>query len=385
MFSKGGESDFLVLLLLLSTLSNVDEPRYAERLNNILERRLPRLRDLQTGDKELDFLIRDLIRSIDFYRPYRPRTNEAREIAEYTVERFRRDFERSISERFQEIERRLTTIEQSPRESRSISLFGRSDRQQREEIREIVESVIGDFRRDLQSSVFGQVEEVRGQLRTVEQTQERLNAENVSRNDQVEFSKAEIQSYLWLLSTGADIASINLKRYVPVRIYISDPVPSSDELHSLIHALDELSSSIGFERSGEFPSEQGSWWKQIFYRTKDAVSQEGVQRKLTKVEQAIQTNYLDKPQAEANVHQAEAVSKLVDSLKEVPDACIQVGSLLMVKTTSVDGKPMVVARTLTAQELKLLEENQPMLRCPDRILELLNHGRNRPLLDEGED
>jgi hypothetical protein len=186
------------------------------------------------------------------------------------------------------------------------------------------------------------------------------------------------------LSTGADISRIELKRYIPVRVYISDPVPSPEELRNLTNALDELSEFAGFEKTGEFPSEQGSWWKQLFYRTKDTVSQEGVQRRITKVEQAIQTNYLDKPQAEANAHQAEAVSALVNALKEIPEACIQVGSLLMVKTTGIDGRPMVVARTLTAQELKLLEENQPMLRCPDRILEWLNHGRTQPLLDERE-
>jgi hypothetical protein len=56
----------------------------------------------------------------------------------------------------------------------------------------------------------------------------------------------------------------------------------------------------------------------------------------------------------------------------------------MVKTTGADGKSMVLARTLTAEELKLLEENQPMLRCPDRILEWLNHKGNEVALNEVE-
>jgi predicted HTH transcriptional regulator len=81
------------------------------------------------------------------------------------------------------------------------------------------------------------------------------------------------------------------------------------------------------------------------------------------------------------VNQVEAVSSLVDALKEVPQACIQVGSLLMVKTTGDDGRSMVLARTLTALELRLLEANQPMLRYPDRILEWLNHSSNDLILD----
>jgi predicted HTH transcriptional regulator len=76
------------------------------------------------------------------------------------------------------------------------------------------------------------------------------------------------------------------------------------------------------------------------------------------------------------VNQVEAVSSLVDALKEVPHACLQVGSLLMVKTTGDDGRSMVSARTLTALELRLLESNQSMLRYPDRILEWLNCSSN---------
>jgi hypothetical protein len=72
------------------------------------------------------------------------------------------------------------------------------------------------------------------------------------------------------------------------------------------------------------------------------------------------------------VNQVEAVSSLVDALKEVPQACLQAGSLLMVKTTGDDGRSVVSARTLTALELRLLEANQPILRYPDRVLEWLN-------------
>jgi hypothetical protein len=299
------------------------------------------MQDLRTGDKELDILFEELIQRGDFE-------------------------ELMLSDDFRD---------RKDRSSRSGV---------REEAQEIAEYTVQRFRRDLESSVFSRLDDVGNQLASIEQTQASLVSENTNRNEQLELSKAEVQSYLWLLTTGADISRINIKRYIPVRIYVSDPVPSAEELHHLMIALDELSGLVGFEKTGEFPSEQGSWWKQIFYRTKDAVSQEGVQKRMTKVEQAIQTNYLDKPQAEANAHQAEAVSSLVNALKEVPDACIQVGSLLMVKTTGTDGKPMVLARTLTAQELKLLEENQPMLRCPDRILEWLNHNKDQLALSDGE-
>jgi hypothetical protein len=336
MFSKNNNNNLVVLAIFLSRLANTNNRTYSRVLDRWLERRLPQLQDLRTGDKELDILFEELIQSGDL---------------------------RNL----------MSSDDFSDRRDRY------SRRQVREEAQEIAEDVVLRFRRDIERSVFKRLDDVDNKLESIEQTQEDLICENVNRNEQLELAKAEIQSYLWLLTTGADIASIDIKRYVPVRIYVSDPVPSADELNNLMIALDELSGLLRFEKTGEFPSEQGSWWKQIFYRTKDAISQEQVQKKLTKVEQAIQTNYLDKPQAEANAHQAAAVSSLITALKDIPDACIQVGSLLMVKTTSVEGKPMVLSRTLTAQELKLLEENQPMLRCPDRILEWLNNGKDRPM------
>jgi hypothetical protein len=339
MFSRDNDSNLVVLAIFLSRLANTNNRRYSRLLDRLLQRQLPRLQDLRTGDKELDILFEELIQSGDF------------------EDLMRRDD-------FSDIKGRSST------------------RQVREEAQEIAEYTVRRLHRDLENSVFSRLDGVDNQLVSIEQAQANLVSENVNRNEQLELSKAEIQSYLWLLTTGADIANIDINRYIPVRIYVSDPVPSADELNNLMIALDELSGLLRFEKTGEFPSEQGSWWKQIFYRTKDAISQEQVQKKLTKVEQAIQTNYLDKPQAEANAHQAAAVSSLITALKDIPDACIQVGSLLMVKTTSVEGKPMVLSRTLTAQELKLLEENQPMLRCPDRILEWLNNGKDRPMLKE---
>ena len=350
MFSKGNDTDLLTLMILLTKLANIDDSRYTEILTRILQRRLPRL-NLRTGDKELDYVLEELRRDPFFLEDILQTRNrygksygrqESREVAEHTA--------REVAEH-------------------TIYEF-------RSYVQKSLERTRSHFSEDLKS--------IESRLKSIEENQERLSFASTSANEQIEISKAEIQSYLWLLSTGADISRVELERYVPVRIYLSDPVPSPNELSNLTSALDELSEFAGLKKTGEFPSEQGSWWKQIFYRTKDTVSQEGLQRRITKVEQAIQTNYLDKPQAEANAYQAEAVSSLILALKEVPEACIQVGSLLIVKTTGADGQSMIAARTLTAQELKLLEENQPMLRCPDRILEWLNHGKNQPLLDERE-
>jgi predicted HTH transcriptional regulator len=69
-------------------------------------------------------------------------------------------------------------------------------------------------------------------------------------------------------------------------------------------------------------------------------------------------------------------SYMADIFKKSPQACIQIGSLLMVKNTSDDGKSTLSVRTLTDLELKLLDKNQSMLQHPDKILEWLKYETN---------
>ncbi|WP_143076067.1 hypothetical protein [Stigmatella erecta] len=96
-----------------------------------------------------------------------------------------------------------------------------------------------------------------------------------------------------------------------------------------------------------------------------------VQSRTAAAEAAIKVHMLDKPQAEANKAQAEGASALISSLANVRNACIQAGTLLIIKRTLPDGESFILTRTLTIGEVKALEENQGMLGRPDRILEWL--------------
>jgi hypothetical protein len=73
--------------------------------------------------------------------------------------------------------------------------------------------------------------------------------------------------------------------------------------------------------------------------------------RLRKAERAVEATYLDKPQAEANHFQAIGAASVIGALAGADNACVQVGSLLVVKATAADGKCVVVARTLTTDEL----------------------------------
>ena len=66
-----------------------------------------------------------------------------------------------------------------------------------------------------------------------------------------------------------------------------------------------------------------------------------------------------------------AVPRRRITLGQTSTACIQAGSLLLVKASDPEGDNCIVARTLTHAEIKQLEENQSMLKRPQEILEWL--------------
>ncbi|KJR40831.1 anti-sigma-factor antagonist [Candidatus Magnetoovum chiemensis] len=184
-------------------------------------------------------------------------------------------------------------------------------------------------------------------------------------------NRGELHNFLWLVSTDADFKKAKITRYVPARIYVSNPVPEKEILSKITEALNKFVDSIGLELSDDLPEENGSWWKRLFYKTKQHLSQDEVKEKIKLAEDALKLNYLDKPQAEANKAQAEAVSLLIQALSSTSNACLQLGSLLVIKTSNPSGKSAIIARTLTQKELKALEEKQSMLNEPERILEWL--------------
>lgn len=149
-----------------------------------------------------------------------------------------------------------------------------------------------------------------------------------------------------------------------------------------MQALQELLQPEGFVLAYSLPDEEGSWWKRFVFRSKEFLTSDDVTSRLKKAERAVEATYLDKPQAEANNLQAGAAASLIGALSTTDKACIQVGSLLVVKATDADGKSAVIARTLTSEELREIEENQTILRDPQRILEFLE-GAERKRIGEG--
>jgi len=218
------------------------------------------------------------------------------------------------------------------------------------------------FKKDL-SSIKSDYEKVKNTLSEYE--------------DKLVSHSSELHNYFWLSSSNVDFSASKMKRYIPARIYISDPVPSSEMLSVIKDSLSKFVHSLGFDLNDDLPDETGSWFKKFFFKTKDALTQDEVLERVKDAEEALKIKHLKKPQAEANKAQAEATSALIQALKDTPAACVQVGSLLLVKAPNNKGDSGIFVRTLTPFELKELEENQSILGKPEQILDWLQCCQNK--------
>jgi hypothetical protein len=176
----------------------------------------------------------------------------------------------------------------------------------------------------------------------------------------------------WALSIGSKLEDIKMKRNIPVRIYLPEGISTSAIGNALINSIFESLSEFGIEKSTELPAETGSWWKQVWGRTKEALSQEEVAQRLEKLEHAASLKLIDKPQADITKSDADAASKMIKSLEHIPSACVQIGNLLIIKRTPRKGDPQLIVRTLTALELIALEKNKAILKSPNKVIDLLD-------------
>jgi len=118
-------------------------------------------------------------------------------------------------------------------------------------------------------------------------------------------------------------------------------------------------------------------WRRFVSRVRSFVSSGEISSLFQKAERAVEATYLDKPQAEANHLQAEGAATVIAALNGTDNACIQVGSLLVMKTTTADGKHAVVALTLTPTEIEDLQQSQAIRREPRKIREFFDAMEHR--------
>jgi hypothetical protein len=369
------DDDLLLVALIAALVRDDDDPMLGEFLYDTLQRQ-ERFRE--EWGPELDRLLR---RSLRYPRRSR-RLEETRELVSVALDGFRKSLQEQVEGQARHLSALSSKIEHLADAqmdlSHALQAAAEGQRETRDmRMREIASAGLDGFRKSLQGHVDDQIGHLSTTLEELAGAQKKSSAAIEAGVTEQRETKDTIHSLLWLLESGADVRAASITRYVPVRIFLGNPVPDKEVCQELIARIEALFEPLDLERAYELPEESGSWWKRIVLRTKGFFTHEEVQKRLQKAERALEVKCLDKPQAEANHLQAQAAAGLIGSLASTPNACIQVGTLLLVKATDREGTSAIVARTLNEEELKMLEENQSVLKRPDSILEFLQSPRGR--------
>jgi Domain of unknown function (DUF5753)/Helix-turn-helix domain len=161
-------------------------------------------------------------------------------------------------------------------------------------------------------------------------------------------------------------ASPNIDR-ISVAAYVDG---SPYAMRQVLSGVDKLVHALGYGDPLDEGIEQGSIFRKYFASIRRGISSSVVQERTIKVERALELLTIDSKQAQVDGQAAAAVQNLVNSLSEVPTACVRVGSILLIKYTGVDGA-VVLVRTLSQVEIRALERFPEIQRKPEKVLEAL--------------
>jgi hypothetical protein len=109
-----------------------------------------------------------------------------------------------------------------------------------------------------------------------------------------------------------------------------------------------------------------SFWRRAW----TFVTSHEVETRLAKVERAIELATVDRYLAEVDADTAAAVSELLASITDIPEACVNLRSLLIVKYQKPSG-PALIVRRLSLDEMLALERYPEILTRPREVMSLL--------------
>jgi transcription elongation factor GreA len=158
-------------------------------------------------------------------------------------------------------------------------------------------------------------------------------------------------------------------RTLPISVFLATDANASEVELALVELLD----AFGIDITESMPPIIGSWFGLMLARFRRWLASDQAEEVLTRIERAVELHMVDQPQADVDSKQAESVARLTTALEKQETACIQVGSLFLIK---VDG--ILVARNLSPTELSFLGSHPTILSTPRQVLNALESLSGRP-------
>lgn len=181
--------------------------------------------------------------------------------------------------------------------------------------------------------------------------------------------QSDVRPLLQSFSLGIPVDQAPLHRYVPIRVYLKEG--SSRSIKVISWTVDRVIENISFVVADDIPEEKGSFWKRWTAKSKEVLTYPEIQERLAKIEQAFELKTLDGPMAKIDRDLAGAVAELIKAVENEPEAALQVGTILILKTRGADGNSRLMVRTLSPKQLAVLERYPESLKEPGGVLDLL--------------
>lgn len=156
--------------------------------------------------------------------------------------------------------------------------------------------------------------------------------------------------------------------HIDVEIYLD--TEEDDLAERAFRAVDYLLQFLGLSEPLDVEISRGSIWRRAYARIQGGLGSDELHLRLIKIERAIELAQIDGRQADVDAKEASAVSQLLESLSEIPQACVRVGSLLLIKYTESTGA-VVLSRSLTQAEMHALERFPEIQTKPREVLTAL--------------
>ncbi|WP_146765905.1 hypothetical protein [Micromonospora noduli] len=193
-----------------------------------------------------------------------------------------------------------------------------------------------------------------------------VTAEKALRSPKVRASTAKTRTTFYVASIGPELTGREERSAldeISVVVYLD--TDDEEMIARTLDRVDALRMLAGYGAEEDISVRRGS----IFRRSRAAVqrvfSSREVKDRLVKLERALELTVVDSRQAEYDSVEADAVQKLLESLQDIPRACMRVGSIFVVKYQAA-GESVILVRNLSQMEIRALERFPEIQASPER-------------------
>jgi hypothetical protein len=145
---------------------------------------------------------------------------------------------------------------------------------------------------------------------------------------------------------------------------------AADDGEDLRDAVVDVLELCGFEIVLRMEPERGSWFQRLLLFRRDSRAADKLVEVLQKVERAAELKHIAAPRSESDEREANAVARLAEATGGHDEVVVRLSSVLYVKSGG-----RVIARVLTEDEIRVLDENPQLMRSPVEILDGLSQLR----------